>query len=540
MQTETRCDELKRYVGFTAADAEALRSFAATAGPHFERIADEFYDRVRQHEEAHAVFTGEAQIARLQRSLVRWMERLFAGRYDEEYFASITVIGRVHVKVGLPQRYMFTAMALIRASLTQVAEAQGAPDGPRVAAALSRLLDLELAIMLESYREDFVARIQQRERLERDALGASLARIEHRYVSAVELAHVLIVGLDADGDVRLWNREAERVTGFARDEVLGGSLAVALGLDEQGDAARLRDLLAALPGSGATGPLETAVRTRAGHTRLLSWQFTHAPDDTDEVCVFAVASDITDERAALARTRQQENLAAIGTLAAGLAHEIRNPLNGAQLHVTYLARALKRQKADAELVAAVGVVGDEISRLGNLVTEFLAFARPKPLTLRPLAVRPLLERVAHIIAPQAESHRIAVALDLPGAPLELTADGAKLEQVLLNLGQNAIEAVAGAGVGGRVVLRARRQPRAVVLEVEDDGPGVPPDSPIFDAFFSTKAQGTGLGLSISHRIVTDHGGALDVESRPGCTIFRLRLPLDGPTPTTPTTAPETD
>ena len=150
---ETRAEELKRYVSFSDADAALLRSFRDVAAPHFERIAQEFYDRIRQHEEAHAVFTDEAQIARLQRSLVQWMDRLFCGVYDEAYFAAISQIGRVHVKVGLPQRYMFAAMALIRTSLTQVAERQPS-HGARLVATLSSLLDLELAIMLESYRDD--------------------------------------------------------------------------------------------------------------------------------------------------------------------------------------------------------------------------------------------------------------------------------------------------------------------------------------------------------------------------------------------------
>ena len=156
---ETRFAELKRYVGFTAADAGLLRGFRGAAEPHFERIAQEFYDRIRRHEEAHAVFTGEAQIARLQRSLVRWLERVFSGTYDEAYFAETTAIGRVHVKVGLPQRYMFTAMALIRSSLMQLAGADGAHDMP-VCGAICRLLDLELAIMLESYSDDWISRIQ--------------------------------------------------------------------------------------------------------------------------------------------------------------------------------------------------------------------------------------------------------------------------------------------------------------------------------------------------------------------------------------------
>jgi signal transduction histidine kinase len=97
--------------------------------------------------------------------------------------------------------------------------------------------------------------------------------------------------------------------------------------------------------------------------------------------------------------------------------------------------------------------------------------------------------------------------------------------VLLNLLQNAIEATGSSG-GGTVVLRSRRGPRSVTIDVEDDGPGLQtPDAPIFDAFFSTKEGGTGLGLAITHRIVTDHGGAIDVSSKAGKTTFRVSLPL---------------
>ncbi|HEY0134287.1 MAG TPA: protoglobin domain-containing protein [Nannocystis sp.] len=518
---ETQAEELKRYVDFSAEDAALLRSFHPVAAPHFERIAQEFYDRIRRHEEAHAVFTGEAQIARLQRSLVAWMHRLFGGQYDEQYFADIAKIGRIHVKVGLPQRYMFTAMALIRTSLTQIAE-RDRPDGAAVSATLSRLLDVELAVMLESYRDDFVARLQHIERLERDALGASLARTEHRYVNAVELAQVLIVGLDGAGTIRLFNREAERVTGFARDEVLGTRIVEQLGIDMF-----VPDAWTADPHGEPkfAAPLETAVRTRSGNTRIVLWQLSHAPSQGDEVCMFALGRDITDEKALHARTQQQEKLAAIGTLAAGLAHEIRNPLNGAQLHVTYLSRSLKKANANPELVDTVAVVADEIARLGTLVTEFLAFARPRPLQIRPVTVQALLGRVSQL-APAGE-HATAIVLDVPGAAIELQADAAKLEQVLLNLTQNAVDAIAGAA-GGQVVLRARRQPRTVTIEVEDNGPGIAAGTPVFDAFFSTKPQGTGLGLSISHRIVTDHGGTLDVDSRGGRTIFRVVLPIDGP------------
>jgi CheY-like chemotaxis protein len=265
--SETRFAELKRYVAFSAGDAALLAGFRDTAAPHFERIAQEFYDQIRLHEEAHAVFTGEAQIARLQRSLVRWLERVFGGTYDEAYFAETTAIGRVHVKVGLPQRYMFTAMALIRLSLMDLAEASG-PRGIRVARAICRLLDLELAIMLESYRDDSIARIQHAERLEKEALGRDLAQTQHRYVNAVELARVLIVGLDDAGTVKLWNREAERVTGFAATRRSVEVLLTVLGVDPDGEGARSascsRSFAAARPERARERrpPLEMAICTR--------------------------------------------------------------------------------------------------------------------------------------------------------------------------------------------------------------------------------------------------------------------------------------
>jgi PAS domain S-box-containing protein len=525
---ETRLAELKRYVGLSADDAALLAGFRDTAAPHFERIAQEFYDRLRLHDEAHAVFEGEAQIARLQCSLVRWQERVFGGTYDEAYFAETTAFGRVHIKVGLPQRYLVTAMALIRLSLMDLAEASG-PRGFRVARAVCRILDLELAIMLESYCDDSIARVQHAERLEKEALGRDLAQTQHRYVNAVELARVLIVGLDDDGVVRLWNREAERVTGYDRDEALGRPLLAALGVDPDGEGASVRGWFAEFAAAGRSAPaserppIEMAICTRARHPRVIRWHFTHAPVEDDDVSVFALGRDITDERAQHERVKQQERLAAIGTLAAGLAHEIRNPLNGAQLHVTELDLALRDLEGGADLLATVHVVRDEIRRLGGLVTEFLDFARPRPLLVKPVVIQEVLARAAQMVAAQA--HRVTLTVDAPPGAVELRADRAKLEQVLLNLTQNAIDALAD---GGSVVLRARRQPRTVTIEVEDDGPGIPPGTPVFDAFFTTKSHGTGLGLSITHRIVTDHGGSIDVETVPGRTLFRVVLPIAGP------------
>src|SRR3954465_6384533 len=161
MTVETRFQEIKRYVRLDDRDGQLLRAFGVLAAPELPRIAREFYDRIREHEEAHAVFTGEEQIQRLQRSLVTWMTRVCSGVYDEAYHEQTSVIGRVHVRIGLPQRYMLTAMALIRVALLRIADEKLGSDAPATREALVRVLDVELAVMLEAYKDSYVERLEQ-------------------------------------------------------------------------------------------------------------------------------------------------------------------------------------------------------------------------------------------------------------------------------------------------------------------------------------------------------------------------------------------
>lgn len=519
--------ELLRYVRFTSNDTQILREFRPHAALHFERIAIEFYDRIREHEGAHDVFTGEEQIMRLQRSLVRWLDRLCTGPHDEAYFAETAQIGRVHVQIGLPQRYMFGAMAVIRTALEHVVNATMGDQATACREALHRVIDLDLGVMLESYSEHFVARLRQRERFERAEIDETLRRTEHRYMGAVELARIMIVGIDREGNIRLFNREAERVTGLGREEVLDKPFVDTMLAEpireEQG--AIVRSILEMRERAPKVHDLDSVVYTRASKMRDVRWQLAYAPGQDDDVVLFAIGRDTTDENILALRVRQSEKLAAVGTLAAGLAHEIRNPLNGAQLHATFLERALLKNGAALEQIDAIRIVAEEIKRLGDLVSEFLDFARPKPLELRPSSLRAVCERAVQLISPTVSKHAATVRLELPTYDIFLDMDAGKIEQVLLNLLLNAIEALDGQP-GGTVRMRVRRKPRHAVIEVEDDGPGLAdPDAPIFDPFFSTKPNGTGLGLSIVHRVITDHGGTIDVKSAVGKTVFRVNLPI---------------
>jgi signal transduction histidine kinase len=232
--------------------------------------------------------------------------------------------------------------------------------------------------------------------------------------------------------------------------------------------------------------------------------------------------DLTHERELERRARQNERLAAAGALAAGLAHEIRNPLNGANLHVSVLDRALARMgSTPPEAREATDVLRAEIKRLSALVTDFLEVARPKPLTRAEHDLNEIAASVRALLAPEAAQRQVDLRLETFPFPGRAHVDGERIKQVLVNLVRNAMEAVRE---GGHVTMRVRRLPQEVELDVADDGPGLPdPNAPIFDAFYTTKDRGTGLGLSIVQRIVSDHGGDVSFTTGPGGTTFTVRL-----------------
>ncbi|MHA3772584.1 two-component system sensor histidine kinase NtrB [Verrucomicrobiota bacterium sgz303538] len=227
---------------------------------------------------------------------------------------------------------------------------------------------------------------------------------------------------------------------------------------------------------------------------------------------------------------RQEKLASLGILAAGVAHEIRNPLTAIRARLFTLQKALTKESrpfADSEFIAR------EISRLERIVRDFLQFARPGEPQRVMFSVRELLHEVCELMTPDIESNSVALGI-APGADISLFGDIQQLKQVLINLVRNAAESMGE--TGGRISLQARidRMPvggvstDAAVLEVEDTGAGIPAEvqERLFDPFFTTKPSGTGLGLSIAARIVEKHGGTLRFQTRPGHgTTFGLILPL---------------
>jgi two-component system sensor histidine kinase HydH len=211
------------------------------------------------------------------------------------------------------------------------------------------------------------------------------------------------------------------------------------------------------------------------------------------------------------RLRESEKLAALGRLSAGLAHEIKNPLNT----IAVLLYAMIEQAAgDTRALADLRVIESEIRRLSLLVDQFLDFARPRPPEFGRQDVNEIVEETLLLVRPQAtrENVRIDRSPVEPIAPV--WADGTQLKQVFLNLALNALQAMSG---GGTLAVSVRRRNGGVAVEFADTGPGIPPEirERLFEPFFTTRRGGHGLGLAISHRIVESHSGKLILESEPG-------------------------
>ena len=370
---------LKDYVGFDAESARRLRAMGPLMRASHHRIVDRFYEAILADPGARSVLKDQAQVVRIRGSLLHWLEGLFEGEYDEAYFEKRAKIGRVHVKVGLEQRYMLAAMNVVRTGLHQaLAEASGDSFGEfKDHCAIDQICDIELAIMLETYREDYV----------------------------------------------------------------------------------------------------------------------------------------------LKKTAEAESLAVMGKLTAGLAHEIRNPLNAAKLQLDVLRRtaasvgdASTRRKIERR----TNVVQDELRRLSLLLDDFLNLAKARRLEPVECDAYALLEEVVELRRPEIESQGIEFIEDFAPASCALVAERDRLKQVVNNLITNAVEAVSDSSRPTiRITSRMLGEGRWEVA-ICDNGPGIPVDvaERAFESFVTTKEAGTGLGLAIVKRIVDLHGGSATLTPLP--------------------------
>jgi PAS domain S-box-containing protein len=343
------------------------------------------------------------------------------------------------------------------------------------------------------------------------------ARFREEVIENLPLA---VVAVDTRGRVVAWNRAAEVIIGLDREEARAAPIPRLLA-----GRAWYGALERSLKGGAATVGGEHDV-VRPDGTSVPVMMSTAPLRDAEGRIRGAVATllDVSSVKQMEDRIRQLDRLAALGRFASSVAHELRNPLTGIATGVQYLSRGFPEGDDRHESVA---FILREVVRLNTIVQDLFTATKPRELNLRATALADVVARALRGLSPTPDDAGVRIVLDQADPWPTVPADADQLQQVLLNLIQNAVQATPA---GGSVTIRARRregQPGGAMIEVEDTGSGIQrADLPrIFEPFYTTRPKGTGLGLFVAHAIVQRHGGTIEAESEAGSgTRFRISLP----------------
>jgi two-component system sensor histidine kinase PilS (NtrC family) len=339
-----------------------------------------------------------------------------------------------------------------------------------------------------------------------------------------------LVTTDADGRILTFNRAASVILGIPSGQAIRRDSIDVLQLPEE-----TRTALAGL-GDARTLRIDTQHRTGDGRSIDLGLTVSPLTFPDGRAGFLYTFQDVTDVRRLERNAQLQQRLAAVGEMAAGIAHEIRNPLASMSGSIQVLRHELTLNDEQAQLM---DIVLRESERLNETIKSFLAYARPQRFALTRLDVRSVVQDAALLLrnSSEVQAHH-TIGVEVPPDPVWCEADENQIRQVIWNLATNGLKAMAQ---GGRLLLTASTAEDgsgATLLTVEDQGRGIPPEAldAIFQPFHSSFDKGTGLGLAIVHRIVTDHNGTVNVSSRVGAgTVVTVRLPMRGTSPViTPT------
>jgi PAS domain S-box-containing protein len=364
-------------------------------------------------------------------------------------------------------------------------------------------------------------------KLQDDALG-----LRDYQARLLESANALILGIDRAWRITVCNRALLELTGFARDEVLGRDVRDFIPNEQR---QYLTSAFAAALLGQHHQAVTVALPTRTGEPVRTVWSI--APvGRTNNVgaidAVVAIGQDQSKIEALQKQVIRAERLATLGELAAGVVHELNNPLTSITVYAEYLVRKLESQGADVADLEKLRRIGASAQRILRFSRDLVQYARPSGKDLEPVDVSSVVRQSVSICEHLVERGGITLDVDVdPDLPV-IQAISGQLEQVLINLITNAVHAVEHKeGSPGRVVVRARvESPSTILLEVGDSGPGVAEHDRerIFEPFYTTKpdGKGTGLGLPIVRNIVDQHRGEITIAASDlGGAAFRVILPV---------------
>ena len=333
-----------------------------------------------------------------------------------------------------------------------------------------------------------------------------------------------VLSIDRQGRIVLFNPAAERIFGYTRGEVIEQKVNM---LMAEPYATEHDEYIARYEKTGearAIGRIRTVTaRRKNGEPFPIELSVTEIAIDQD-VHYAAFIRDISEKTRLQGQLLESERLAAIGSTAAKIGHELANPLNGMSLTVQLLEQRLNKlvDGMESQLTPTVKRLKDEISRLQKLVGQFATISRKEKYVFRPVNLTQLIDDVVALQAPHLARNSIEIRTTLAPDLPAMSIDSDKIKQALLNLVKNAGEAMPQ---GGRITIDAFMAGDVVIVEITDTGEGIPLDIDAFEPFMTTKKEGTGVGLVIVRQIVTAHDGKISYRSKPGeGTTFRLELP----------------
>jgi len=333
---------------------------------------------------------------------------------------------------------------------------------------------------------------------------------------------VLVVTLD--GEIDYANAAAHRLIGLGEDELEGQILwRLIPGLRPSLGSALEDDTAAALPVVAREFVL-TYPEPRTVRLYMVPFR---GESRGDQRRFAVILSDVTREKEATAQQLEDERTSSILLLAAGVAHELGNPLNSLTIHLQLIERKLKKLKASKEvdsLTESLGICRAEVTRLDGIISNFLDAIRPRPPDLAELDLGEVLTEVLRFQQREFADRRVTVEAEALGALPTVMADRNQIKQVFFNITKNALEAMAP---GGRLKIRARAADDSVFLLFGDSGSGIKQDDLVrlFQPYHTTKPGGHGLGLMIVQRILREHGGQVGIESKEGVgTVVTLQFP----------------
>lgn len=354
-------------------------------------------------------------------------------------------------------------------------------------------------------------------------LGEEAGRAERHLASVAESASDIVLSADIDGRILTWNAAAERISGYTLSEAQERSFFELCAEPHEANARRGFRRVEAGHGFGVA---EWDLVTKSGALVPIAWVGSAMKDELGRVvAIVAVGRDLSERRKLEAQLLQSQKLAALGVLAGGIAHEIRNPLSIS----SSAAQFLQEETGDPEFRReCVGKVLDGIRRASVVIEDLLRFARPgAEIDMAPLDLVPVVREAVALARHQASIQRIKMTVELSESPVRISGVASLLQQVFMNLLLNALTAMPE---GGELRVTVGREGEEACVQIADSGRGMSAAEAerIFDPFYTTApvGSGSGLGLSISYSIVRQHFGVIEVESAEGNgSTFTVRVPL---------------